>query len=112
MPKVETLKIVSDSDRGFTVINADDFDEETMELAEDQEPPVSESVDGDEPTKEELEIKIKETSDEEFNLSLEDIDASGCKKILDKLEVEYNKNLGVKKLREAVASARADLIAA
>ena len=109
MPRVETVKIVHGD--GFCIINASDFDEEVMELFEGEEEPVKEPSGDDEPTKEQLEVEMKAASDEDFAEGLEKMGADQCKKVLDILGVEYNKNLGVKKLREAVSAARAALIA-
>lgn len=110
MPKVDTVKIVHED--SYCIINASDFDEETMDLFEGEDEPAKEPSGNNDPTKEQLEAEMKAASDEDFAEGLEKMDADHCKKVLDVLGVEYNKNLGVKKLREAVSEARAALTAA
>lgn len=120
MGKIETVKIVSEaSEDGYAVINKSDFDEDTMELYEAEADEGSQdggdgSGDGDEnkPTKVQLEAELKLTGDEPFNQGLEELDEEKARETLTILEVEFNKNLGIKKLRELIADHRKSLIEA
>lgn len=116
MGKVETVKIVSEaSDDGYAVINKSDFDADTMELYEADADEGSAgsgdgSGDGNKPTKVQLEAELKLTGDEPFNEGLEQVTEDMAREMLTVLEVEFNKNLGVKKLRELIADHRKALI--
>ena len=86
---VVTIKDTSSKD-DFIIINEEDFDPETMELFVDSKKAASVK----EPTAEiESDVVKKSVS----TMTIEE-----CRKILDRENVEYNRNFGVRKLRELV----------
>ena len=88
LPVVAIKDTLSKDD--FIIINEEDFDPETMELFVDSE--VAASV--KEPTDENDRNIVKK--------SVSTMTIEECRKILDRENVEYNRNFGVRKLRELV----------
>ena len=85
MPKIKTIRVVADGfECGFMTINAKDFDQAIHEKYE--------GLVGDDVTDTEEVASVPETKEE-------------ITAMLDEMEVEYNKNLGVKKLGAILAEA-------
>lgn len=103
---IETVRIKDDTERGFKIINADEFDKETMEIADEPE----QDQDNELSTKEQIEADLKDVSDDKFNETLAKMDKGHLSGTLSALEVDYNKNLGEAKLRETLTAVRAELL--